>query len=219
MKTCIRCGKSGEKLWLSKSGYCEKCASAILEEQDKTRAITNVADSKNKARKNIVLGSLSVVIILGAVFLIWTLSKNGAEPIQGANILQPSSTQQAYDAGTKTPLLDEESALVLLNKAYSDEDGISYDVKYEDEAYVVYVTTEYTAAAAFYAKEGDIEYVQKWEDIKTAFSDMNDDAIELLESLGYSNASVSFMLMSDEDPEEVLLISSNGEITHDIVAE
>lgn len=33
MKTCIKCGKSEENLWLSKSGYCEECAKQILNQR------------------------------------------------------------------------------------------------------------------------------------------------------------------------------------------
>ena len=33
MNTCIKCGRSEEGLWLSKSGYCETCAKEILKER------------------------------------------------------------------------------------------------------------------------------------------------------------------------------------------
>ncbi len=34
MKTCVKCGKKGFFLWLSKSGYCKRCVQVIFEEQE-----------------------------------------------------------------------------------------------------------------------------------------------------------------------------------------
>lgn len=50
MKMCVRCGKKGLFLWLSKSGYCEKCAEAVLAERNKanlaSQQITSQVDSQ-----------------------------------------------------------------------------------------------------------------------------------------------------------------------------
>ncbi len=33
MNKCVKCGKSADVLWLSKSGFCEECAEAVYKEQ------------------------------------------------------------------------------------------------------------------------------------------------------------------------------------------
>jgi len=41
MRTCIQCGKKGLFLWLSKSGYCEKCARKIYDARQKATVETS----------------------------------------------------------------------------------------------------------------------------------------------------------------------------------
>ena len=46
MKTCVKCGKKGLFLWLSKNGYCESCAIIIREEQQKAEKEAMIAQEK-----------------------------------------------------------------------------------------------------------------------------------------------------------------------------
>lgn len=50
MKTCVKCGKKGLFLWLSKSGYCIKCAQEIYDARQKD-AIENAVAQAEQSRQ------------------------------------------------------------------------------------------------------------------------------------------------------------------------
>ncbi len=54
MRTCVKCGKKGLFLWLSKNGYCESCAIIIREEQKKAEKEAIIAQEKqlNQVEEN-----------------------------------------------------------------------------------------------------------------------------------------------------------------------
>jgi len=61
MKTCVKCGKTGEDLWLSKSGYCRECAEEILREQESRRPPIY------KRWWFMILAAVALIAVLGAL--------------------------------------------------------------------------------------------------------------------------------------------------------
>lgn len=84
MRTCIKCGKSGEALWLSKSGYCEECAEEILSKQTKAKPVY-----KKTWFWVIMVGIFLLVVAMG---LDWDDRDNTNEPALDAAVAASTNT-------------------------------------------------------------------------------------------------------------------------------
>ncbi len=136
MKTCIRCGKSGEKLWLSKSGYCEKCANAIYEEREAGAAASiDALNEKRKPVKNLAIPLALCGIITVALFVLLSGQKPRNE--NGTNVAHVSTENLAPTAEpvaeteVDTKNISEKIQLDIINEL--EAQGVSESECYVDQ--------------------------------------------------------------------------------------
>lgn len=116
---------------------------------------------------------------------------------------------------TETEPVDVD-AIVSLVKLSLGED-VNSDIFLENNIIYINVWMDGIAAGAMYAKSGNQENLDAWNDMKDSQAAFCDSICELVETAGHPELSVAFNLLNDMDTSKVLLTILNGVDIYDYV--
>ena len=113
--------------------------------------------------------------------------------------------------------LDPETILSNIQYGYEDTEDTQYEFEYSEEGnvYIIYVTTDGLAALALSAKSGDAKSIETWDKYMEATCDLNDAMLGYIEVVG-SDASFSFIIRNDANPENTLASTLNSVVVYDV---
>lgn len=115
------------------------------------------------------------------------------------------------------PMMDRAQALSMLKVAYANEDGVEYDISYDEasDVYFVKIKASSVAKTALASSLGTEPHATNWRNICEAAIGIDEDARELLATLGYPDSHVSVCIVNDENTANILFSTFNGAVITD----
>ncbi len=111
------------------------------------------------------------------------------------------------------------TVVTLLQSLTSNENGILFDVSYDDasDIYYLYMQQDGLGANASLAKS-DADYLEQWYTLRTSLIDLCTNAMTLVKALTSSdNPSVAVVVRNDTDTDDILLTILNSIVIYDSV--
>lgn len=139
-------------------------------------------------------------------------------PTERAITAAPAPTESAVSEQELN--LDPDTILSSLRYGLEDTNDTKYEIEYNNDGnvYIVYVTSSGLAVLALSAKTGSATSVEAWDNYLTSLCNLNSAMLNYIQVLG-SDASFSFIVRNDSNPENTLASTLNSVVVYDVTKE